>query len=349
MKKVIYNITHWETWHWLIKYIPIFPAWLWYSGRAGSWWFFTPSNPTLTFGGFCGESKREMYEQLPPAIYPTSIYITPSQSFDEVQEQVELKKFTFPLAVKPNVGLMGFMFRKIDNHEQLKSYHSILPVDYIIQDYINYPLEVSVFYYRYPNERQGTITGFLKKEYLEVEGDGKSTLWELILRYPRVEFRLNEMRLKHEKKLNNVIPVGENFYLSYALNLSRGGKLVSLASEKDERLLKIFDDLSHSTNFYFGRYDIKCMSVEELKNGKNFKILEYNGSGAEPHHVYGDGNTLMKACKILASHWAVLYRISKYNHGKGVNYWSHKEGLNFLKASNRNFQLLKKLDAEFEI
>jgi hypothetical protein len=108
------------------------------------------------------------------------------------------------------------------------------------------------------------------------------------------------------------------YCLSNALNLSRGGKLISLAHEKDERLLKVFDDLSHYTNhFYYGRYDIKCASVEDLKEGKNFYILEYNGCGAEPHHIYGDGNTLLQAYAILLQHWKVLYRISKYNHTHG--------------------------------
>ena len=76
-KKIIYRIAHWETWHYLAKYIPISPAWLWYCMRSGSLWFFTPSNPTLTFGGFEGESKKEMYDQLPPGSYPKTVYISP--------------------------------------------------------------------------------------------------------------------------------------------------------------------------------------------------------------------------------------------------------------------------------
>ena len=103
-------------------------------------------------------------------------------------------------------------------------------------------------------------------------------------------------------------PPGEIYILSYALNLSRGGKLVSLAHEKDDRLLKVFDELSHYTKyFYYGRYDIKCSSIEDLKEGKNFSILEYNGSGAEPHHAYGNGNTLWQAHKIFLHHWKILY------------------------------------------
>ena len=99
--------------------------------------------------------------------------------------QERLRGIWIPFAVKPDVGMMGFMFRKIENVEQFQKYHSAMHVDYILQHFIDYPLEVSVFYYRYPNEASGHITGFLKKEFLQVTGDGVSTLLELILQYPR--------------------------------------------------------------------------------------------------------------------------------------------------------------------
>lgn len=349
-KDFFFRLRHWETWHYLAKYIPIMPVWGWYCLRARSFWFFTPSNPTITFGGFEGESKKEMYEQLPPGSYPKSIFISPSLSFDEVQQQVAIKNFQYPFAVKPDIGMMGYMFRRIHNEEEFRQYHSKIPVDYFIQELVAYPLEVSVFYYRFPNQQKGTITGFLKKEFLEVVGDGKSTLRELIQNYPRVRFRLEEMKSKHADRLNDIIPEGEIYVLSHALNLSRGGRLVSLEGEKDEELLKVFDGLSHYTkHFYYGRYDIKCASISDLKQGKNFSILEYNGCGAEPHHIYGNGNTLVQAYKIVLHHWHMLYQISRYNYENGIPYWGFKRGSVFLKNAKRHFKMLKQLDKEFPI
>ena len=349
-KNFLFRITHWETWHYLVKYIPILPAWLWYCLRARSFWFFTPSNPTLTFGGFEGETKREMYNQLPTGSYPRSIYIPNTISFFELEKLLLSHQFQYPFAVKPDAGMMGFMFRKITNVAGMKLYHEKMSVDYIIQDLITYPLEVSVFYYRFPNQQTGTITGFLKKEFLEVTGDGKSTLWQLILNYPRVRFRLEEMKAKHAEKLDDIIPSEEIYCLSYALNLSRGGKLVSLAHEKDDRLLKVFDDISNYTkHFYYGRYDIKCTTIEDLKAGKNFSILEYNGCGAEPHHVYGNGNTLLKAYKILVNHWHILFKISMYNHKNGFSHWPFKKGWDYMKEARKNYRVIKQLDAETEL
>jgi hypothetical protein len=340
------NILNWEKWHYHLKYIPLYPAWIWYCLRSGSWWFFTASNPTLTFGGFEGESKKEMYEQLPQGSYPKCIYISPSMPFIDVEEKMKNHDFVYPLVVKPDVGMMGFLFRKIDSAEQLKSYHVKIPVDYIIQELVNYPLEISVFYYRFPGEEKGTITGFLKKELLEVTGDGKSTLGELMLQLlSRPGFKINEWRIKHAARLPDIIPVGEVFRISWVANLSRGGKLIHLTDQKDDALLKVFDELSHYTkHFYYGRYDIKCESIDELKKGKKFSILEFNGSGAEPHHVYGSGNNLFQAYTIILHHWKMLYKISKANNKRGIGYWNFNDGLKFLKAAKKHFALLRRLD-----
>jgi hypothetical protein len=225
-----------------------------------------------------------------------------------------------------------------------------MPFDYFIQELVTFPLEVSIFYYRFPGQQKGTITGFLKKEFLEVTGDGRSTLGDLILNYPPVRFRQDEIASKHADRLGNVIQQGEKYCLSYALNLSRGGRMVSLAGQKDERLLRVFDNLSHYTrHFYYGRYDIKCASVEDLKEGRNFSILEYNGCGAEPHHIYGDGNSLLKAYAIVIQHWSVLYHISRQNNQNGFSYWSFHRGWKFLKNARRHFRMLRQLDSETQI
>jgi len=42
-------------------------------------------------------------------------------------------------------------------------YHSIMPFEYIVQQLVYYPVEVSVFYIRHPKEEKGIVTGFLHK------------------------------------------------------------------------------------------------------------------------------------------------------------------------------------------
>jgi hypothetical protein len=298
----------------------------------------------LTFGGYEGENKMEMYNLLPPKTYPRSILVSASLSSAEVAALVSSQAFTFPMAVKPDVGRMGLMFRKVKSLSELLHYHERMKADYILQDFIDYPMEVSVFYYRFPGEHRGTISGFVRKECLSVKGDGTSTLYQLMLNYPRIQFRLDEMKIKHAAMLGRIIPAGERFVLSDAFNLSRGGKLVSLESEKDEKLLRVFDELSHFTGFHFGRYDIKCESIDDIRNRKNFSILEFNGSGAEPHHVYGNGNSFLRAIRILLSHWNILYKISIENRKRGIPCWTFARGLRHMQTASKQISMLRQLE-----
>jgi hypothetical protein len=337
---------NWELWPFKLRYFLISPVWLWYCLRSGSLWFFSSSNPTLTFGGLDGEPKREMYDLLPKEYYPKTIYISPKDDFEDIKKLLQQNGFQYPFIVKPDVGAKGLLFRKIDKEDELKFYHEKNPVDYIIQDLVMYPLEVSVFYYRYPNEEKGVITGFIQKDLMDVYGDDKSPLWELIMAHPNARHRPDEMRIKHEQHLNDIIPKGERYILTYAANLNRGAKFSDLYQYVDEGMLKLFDEISHRAKFYYGRYDIKCQSIEDLKQGKNFTILEFNGSGAEPNHVYQSGHSLFDAYKVFLRHWRVLYEISKYNNQNGVPYWPLIKGWKFLQAAKKNLKLLEEKDTE---
>jgi hypothetical protein len=345
MKKIIQKITNWELWNFYLLYLPISPVWLWYCIRSGSFWFFSSSNPTITFGGFEGEGKKEMYDQLPPHLVPRTIYILHDSPFEEVKNKVANAGFAYPFIVKPDIGMKGILFRKIDNEEQLAKYHERIPVEYIVQDLVELPVEVSVFYYRYPWQQKGTVSGFIDKELLQVKGNGTATLKELVAAHPRAKFRMEEMEHRHGHRFERVIPANEVFYLSYAGNHNRGAQFTNLHKEIDAQMHQTFDALSHQTRqFYYGRYDIKTTSIEDLKQGKNFLILEFNGCGAEPNHIYDCGMSIGKAYRTILHHWKALYKISRYNHKNGTPYWSFMRGWKFLRQSSKHFKMLEKYD-----
>ncbi len=348
LEAFFYRIKNWETWHHHVKYLPISPAWVWHCIRSGTPWFFTASNPTLTFGGFEGEGKREMYEQLPPGTYPRTIYIQPGENFKKVDEMVAEAGFSYPFIVKPNVGMMGFMFRKISNTAQLRQYHETIPIEYLVQELIDYPLEISAFYYRMPNEQKGTISGFLKKEPPYITGDAVKNIAALIQEHEGIKFKREEIITRHKERLHKILPQGTQYYLSHASNRIQGGKLLGIDHEIDQGLQRFFDDLSHySGKFLYGRYDIKCKSVADLKAGKNFSILEFNGAGAGTQHVYANNYSLLQACRIILHHWKMMARISRYNHQHGEKVWGIREGWLHLKAAKKNLMMLKRMDATF--
>jgi hypothetical protein len=347
LKRIVDKILNWEKWHFNLIYAPLSIVWVYYMLKSKAVWFFTPSNPTITFGGLEGEGKKEMYEQLPIHTFPKTHYIQPSISFEKALAEIQQLGFNYPFVVKPENGMMGLLFRIIENESQLKRYHQISPVEYIVQAFSDYPVEVSVFYYRHPIQQKGIVSGFIMKEYLQVKGNGVDTLKVLIEKHPKAKEKMEEMQAKHGNNFNLVLPNAEKYYLSFAGNHNRGAKFINLHNEIDENLHQLMDSLSTNENkFYYGRYDIKTASIEDLKLGKNFTILEYNGAGAEPNHIYDCGMSLWQAYKEITKHWKMMYEIAKYNNANGYPYWSFKKGWMFLKEAKKLRKTLTQKDLE---
>lgn len=345
LKDIFNKITNWEAWPFKVIYAPLLPVWIWYAMKSRAVWFFTPSNPKLTFGGMEGEPKKEMYNLLPADFYPPTFNVLPGERFEYVRAKLHEHEINYPLIVKPEVGEQGILFRKIDDEKELLHYHKLMPVEYIIQKMVHYPIEVSVFYIRHPKEERGRITGFLQKIPLHVIGNGYNTLEQLVLSHHKASKRWAELKSKHKENWLRVIPAGEKYILSYAANHNRGAHFVCLKNEIDSDLVSIFDKISHRIDdFFYGRYDIMCNSIDELKQGVNFSILEYNGCGAEPNHFYDTGYSLGGAYKEILHHWKALHQISEYNRSTGIEPWPYKKGIDYIKRTTRHFKIMKEAD-----
>lgn len=342
MGALFHRLLNWQQWPFYLFYFPISYIWLWYYFKARSFWFFTASNPTLAFGGFEGEGKSKMYQQLPSMLCPKSIFIEPDTSFLHILQLLQQHKLQYPFIVKPDVGMKGILFRKIENQQQLEVYHQHMPVNYIIQEFIDTPLEVSVFYCRIPGQRKGRITALIQKDLLEVEGDGTSTIEELIHKHSKAT-HINLQQ--HQQKLQEVLKPGERHCFSYVANLFHGASFVNLTHHVDDELTTVFDNISHQNHFYYGRYDIKCSAIDDLKKEKFF-ILEFNGAGSVPNHIYTGTFTLRQAYKEILMHWKYMFDISCINNNNGFPYWNFQKGRRFLKNSKQHFKVLKQLDKE---
>lgn len=335
------KLTNWELWPAVWLYAFLAPFWLRYVIKSRSFWFFTASNPTIPFGGYEGETKTDVYKQLPEGIYPRTMLVKVGQDFEQVKKGLAAAGFQYPFIVKPDVGRKGLLFRKIDSEAQLLEYHQYCPMDYLLQDLVDMPMELGVFYVRHPNQQTGQITGIVLREAMEVWGDGKTPLRTLILGHPQASKRTEDMFRRHQDKLDWVPADRERFVLTFAINRSRGARLRNLTHEADAELTAFFDQISlHSGAFFWGRYDIKCMSMADLKQGKNFTILEYNGAGASPSHIYHCGMSIWQAYAEILHHWKLLYEVAAWNNAHGHPYWPFWKGLRYLRTVNRHLKVL---------
>lgn len=70
--------------------------------------------------------------------------------------------------------------------------------------------------------------------------------------------------------------------------------------------------------FYFGRYDIRTPSVEDLKQGHNFKILELNGLRSEATYIYDARYRVGYAYRTLMTQWRIACDIHLENARRGA-------------------------------
>ncbi|HVZ25798.1 MAG TPA: hypothetical protein VG842_07085, partial [Sediminibacterium sp.] len=144
--------------------------------------------------------------------------------------------------------------------------------------------------------------------------------------------------------LNQVPGAGENIVLVPFGNHARGAKFLDVSSMADAALEKVINDIcTQIPGFYYGRLDIRFASWEELRAGRKFSIIELNGSGSEPTHIYDPSHSIFFAWKEIIRHWGILCRISRENHRRlNLPYLHWRQGVKMLRENSRYVKFLQK-------
>lgn len=274
------------------------------------------------------ESKKEIYDIIPQKYYPKTNLVIEKSDFESVVSEIEKSQIKLPFIAKPDIGLRGSAVKKIHSINELKNYHNKANFDYLIQDLIPFEKEVGIFYVQFPSEKKGKITGIVSKEFLIVEGDGISSVEDLIVRNPRYALQLKILKQEYGQQLKDILMKGEKRNLVPYGNHARGAKFIDASNLISDKLTKVIDNMCQEIpEFYFGRLDVMYDNWNDLEDGKNFAIVEVNGAASEPTHIYDPKHSLFFAWKELARHITYMYKISVENHKRGFPYLNHKEGM----------------------
>ena len=337
------KLFHWEYWPFNVVYGPILFYWLWFCLKARSFFFFNTSNPTIKNGGFLLESKKEIYDIIPSKFYPATLYFKADIERSIFEHKLKNSTLQFPLIGKPDIGGKGRGVKKLYSIDEAIEYAEESKVDFLLQEFVPYQNEAGIFYCRFPNNRKGFISGIVIKEFLTVTGDGRSTIEELLRKEKRFILQLAALKNLYKEKLQQVLKNDEECLLVPYGNHSRGAKFIDAHYMINRTLTDAVDKICKQIpGFYYGRLDIRFNTWSDLSKGKNFSIIELNGAGSEPTHIYDPAHSISFAWREIIRHWKILYKISKQNHKYSkLPYMKFGSGVQMLRENKRHFKLVE--------
>ena len=336
--KAYFNLLLWRYWPMELLYLPL-TLYVFFIGslRTRRLFYFSATNPKVPLGGFASDSKYSILEKIPDDYKPTTLLIPQDCHSSALLHLLKKSGIAFPCIAKPDLGEGGFLVKKIANEKDLLDYHAEHSMNYLIQELIDFPLEVSVLVHN-ANDKL-LISSITERKPLTLKGNGKSSINQLLQEESLIYIRLKAKMIENDFNLNDILEDGKIMQPFYIGNWEYGAKYVERKDLICEGLSKVFENINEKIGlFNYARYDIKCKNEEELYKG-HFKILEINGVKGEPIHIYDSKYTLFGAYREIFRHWEYILKISKRNITLGSHCATISEGFSMLKyhyLSKRN-------------
>ncbi len=325
------RLTRWEYWPAWVVYPPMLVYVLLLGARYRNMALFTLANPGIPLGGFIGESKKLILDGLTKRRELVARYALIPHNLDAREKEQGVLDFldrhglSLPVVLKPDAGQRGIGVTVARNISAIADYFSIARPPTLVQEYVP-GFEFGVFYYRLPGQPRGHIFAITEKRFPAVIGDGRKDLEHLILKDPRAVcmapyyFRLLDDRrylVPAEDEMVQLVELGTH---------CRGAVFHDGRWIKTPELERAIDDLSQGfEGFYFGRYDIRAGSLDNLRAGKGFKAIELNGVTSEATNIYDPEYGLFDAYAILARQWRIAFKIGDRNRRLGIKPASARE------------------------
>lgn len=298
--------------------MPLLPYYLYLSAKSSSFTFPSIVNIGLVNGGFFEENKKEILSNIPQEYVPESIYIEPDTDFTSIHTLMEEKKISYPIIAKPLDEQRGKNVEIINDEVELLKYFLKISKAFVIQEFVTFPLELAILYIRHPNQNKGIVSSITSKEFLSVTGDGIRTIEKLLKSNPRAKMIWSDIQQNVKLDFRQILPNGETKIVEKIGNHCRGTIFRNAKEIDKEKTADTIDKImSNFKGFYYGRFDLKVKSMEELYLGKNIKILELNGVNADAAHIFDPEYSLLQAYKDVAWHWNKLYEIANFNRKLG--------------------------------
>ncbi|MBC7502032.1 MAG: hypothetical protein H7315_16295, partial [Herminiimonas sp.] len=306
---------------WLII-VPLTLQWLYLSLRFGGATVPSAANPAITAGGLVGEGKLEYFAQMGPlarGVTATSVGIRvdhAASDADRFESAMRAGGLTFPIIVKPDLGMCGYGVCRIDSPAALRAYAQAFPDGevMVMQRYLPEEGEAGIFYVRDPRTGRGRITGLALRYFPRVVGDGRRTVLELMHADPRARRLIKQAAHQCVADPNFVPAAGQPVRLSTIGSTRVGGLYLNGGHLVTPALTAAIDAIARDMGeFHFGRFDVRFASTQALEQGKGFTIMEVNGAGSEAIEAWDPAIGILSGLRIVFAKQRLLFEIGAAN------------------------------------
>jgi len=221
-----------------------------------------------------------------------------------------------PVICKPDKGERGRAVRLELTKEGVIEYCQKSDEPFVLQKYHPGPLELGVLWIRHVESitdlnyqgPSGFIYAITIKHFPVIIGDGEHTLRRLILMHKRYRAQAAVFIDRMQDQLDLILDEGEELTLGFAGNHAQGAMFTDgeqlITPQLSAKLGAIADRFNAPVGgFDIGRFDIRCESLEQLKQGEGFGIVELNGLTSEPTNIYDPDRSLFWAWGVLIGYW----------------------------------------------
>jgi hypothetical protein len=327
---------------WLIC-VPLAIQWCWLGLCHRSLTLPSAANPCITSGGLVGEGKLEYFEQMGPvgraATAPWVGLRDPgARPEPELAAALAAAGVAFPVVAKPNLGLCGYGVRKLDDLEALRDYGALFPAGQtlVLQQYLAHEHEAGIFYARDPRSGAGRLIGLALRYYPRVQGDGRSSLGELIRKDRRASRMLASATHACPLDLDAVPAAGQIVRLATIGSTRVGGLYRDGAALISDALTAAIDRIAREMpEFHFGRFDVRFDDPRALQEGHGFSIMEVNGAGSEAIHAWDPGTGLVAGLRMVFAKQRLLFEIGAANRKRGARPIGLRELIRLNAGQNR--------------
>lgn len=306
------RLFHYEFWPFWVFYIPAYFYYFFLAIKSRKWVYFSVLNPCMNFGGAFLSSKNKALQNIPKEWVPKTLLVNPEEDFSRIKKGLQKEKIKFPLIVKPDMGERGKGVEIIPELSDLENHIAGLPKEpYLIQEYIEYPLELGILFY-WDLEGKPQISSIGSKSFCHVIGNGKDPFKALVKKNPRLATRIPLLEKRFKKEWETILPKDKHLLIEPIGNHNRGTTFLDGRNYYSKELLDWTANCARQIpGFDYGRFDIKIKDKNAFKRKKNIKIMEVNGVNSEPIHIYDPNYSIWNAYRDIFFQMKIIFDLSQ--------------------------------------